>query len=110
MKDILDPTIADVTPDEELKLKMKIKIKGKNVMEGFRHLAFRGIIKTPIKPWMIDMASQGANKVFVTDDGVLKEIPDDEEEPKEEEEDNDDNHSAITTTTERQEINSNIFI
>ncbi|KAI7855705.1 centromere protein Chl4/mis15/CENP-N [Circinella umbellata] len=111
MKDILDPTIADVTPDEELKLKMKIKIKGKNVMEGFRHLAFRGIIKTPIEPWMIDMASQGANKVFVTDDGVLKEIPvDDEEEPKEEEEDNDDNHSAITTTTERQEINSNIFI
>ncbi|KAG2220433.1 hypothetical protein INT45_000658 [Circinella minor] len=120
MKDILDPTIANVTPDEELKLKMKIKIKGKNVMEGFRHLAFRGIIKTPIESWIVDMASQGANKVYVTDDGVLKEILDDEDEkmkePGEEEDDDNntittiDNHNIITTTERQGEINNNNFI
>ena len=114
MKDILDSTIADVTPEEELKLKMKIKIKGKNVMEGFRQLAFRGIINTPVKPWMVDMASQGANKVYVTDDGVLKEVLiDEEDEEMEEQEDDDDNttvdHQSIVTTTQRQEELSNHF-
>ncbi|KAI9268835.1 kinetochore protein CHL4 like-domain-containing protein [Phascolomyces articulosus] len=89
MKDIVDPSITETISEDELKMKMKVTIKGTNVMEGFRQLSLRGIMKAPIPPWIMDMAAQGINTVYVTEDGVLREELVDDDDNNNEQDKND---------------------
>lgn len=61
-------------------------------MEGLRQLMFHGVLEPPIPEWMIEMASQGVNKVYVTKDGVLRETEEsDTDEQEEQSHSNDEN-------------------
>ncbi|KAI9496288.1 centromere protein Chl4/mis15/CENP-N [Zychaea mexicana] len=96
LKDMLEPSIAEAAAEDGSDLiKLQVKIKGRNVMEGLRQLSLRGIIEQPVPPWMIDMAAQGANTLYVTEDNVMKEVLGDD--------DDDDNDNDSNVDERRQQ-------
>lgn len=76
-------------PDSDRKIRMNFTIKGKSVMDGLRTLVLNGHIDTPVPLWMLEVASEGVNKVIIRDDKVMKEVDDDTSDEEEEEKDGD---------------------
>lgn len=57
---------------------------------------YHGILEPPIPEWMIEMASQGINIVYVTKDGVLREKEETDTDDEEEEEASNDENTQRT--------------
>ncbi|KAI7869133.1 hypothetical protein BDF14DRAFT_1723327, partial [Spinellus fusiger] len=71
----LDPQ-AVVAPPMNLEtddMTLKVTFKGSNVIQGLQDLIQCGIIVPPFPDWITDIVHAGANKVYVTRDGLFQE-------------------------------------
>lgn len=96
MENVISANVRNATEELNDNLPLTIEMHGPNVMEGLRQLMYHGILEPPIPEWMIEMASQGINIVYVTKDGVLREKEETDTDDEEEEEASNDENTQRT--------------
>ncbi|KAG1470423.1 hypothetical protein G6F56_002696 [Rhizopus delemar] len=59
--------------EEENNIQIDINLKGTSVVEGLRQMVLSGTIESPPPPWLENVASSAASKIYLHKDGVSKE-------------------------------------